>query len=91
MSFCSARNFAAILRRAKFGKVQIARACGLLNLAASFIWNSIAMKFLRLSSKFRTCRISTLKFHGRRCKQDKILILKFYGAEFSAEAKREAV
>lgn len=27
MSFYSARNFAAILRRAKFGKAQIARTC----------------------------------------------------------------
>ena len=63
----------------------------LLNLAASFTWNSIAIKFLRLSSKFRARRVLTLKFYGRHCEQDKILILKFYGAEFSAEAKREAV
>ena len=69
MSFYSVRNFAAILRRAKFGKVQIARTYGLLNLAASFIWNSIAIKFLRLSSKFSACRGLTLKFYGRRCKQ----------------------
>ena len=75
-SFYGTWNFAAILRHAKFGKVQIARTYGLLNLAASFIWNSIAIKFLRLSSKFSACRGSTLKF---------------YGAEFSAEAKREAV
>ena len=69
MSFYSARNFAAILRRAKFGKVQIARTYGLLNLAASFIWNSIAIKFLRLSSKFSACRGSTLKFYGQCCEQ----------------------
>ncbi len=30
------------------------------------------LNFLRLSSKFRASRISTLKFYGRRCKQDKI-------------------
>ena len=69
MSFYSARNFAAILRCAKFGKVQIARTYGLLNLAASLIWNSIAIKFLRLSSKFSACRDSTLKFYGQCCEQ----------------------
>ena len=36
MSFRSVPNFAAILRRAKFGKVQIARTYGLLNLAVEF-------------------------------------------------------
>ena len=36
MSFYGAWNFAAILQRAEFGKVQIARTCGLLNLAAGF-------------------------------------------------------
>ena len=76
MSFCSARNFAEILRRAKFGKVQIARTYGLLNLAAEFYLKFYRYEILRLSSKFRARRISTLKF---------------YGAEFSAEAKREAV
>ena len=69
MSFYGAWNFAAILRCAKFGKVQIARACGLLNLAAGFYLEFYRYKILRLSSKFRACRISTLKFYGRRCKQ----------------------
>ena len=36
VSFYSAWNFAAILRRVKFGKVQIARTYDLLNLAAGF-------------------------------------------------------
>ena len=69
MSFCSARNFAAILRRAKFGKVQIARTYGLLNLAAEFYLEFYRYEILRLSSKFSACRGSTLKFHGQRCKQ----------------------
>ncbi len=28
-------------------------------------------EILKLSSKFRACRISTLKFHGQRCEQGK--------------------
>jgi len=69
MSFRSAWNFAAILRRAKFGKVQIARTYGLLNLAAEFYLKFYRYEILKLSSKFRACRISTLKFYGRCCEQ----------------------
>ncbi len=69
MSFCSARNFAAILRCAKFGKAQITNACVLLNLAAELYLKFYRYEILKLSSKFRACRISTLKFYGRCCEQ----------------------
>ena len=72
MSFRSVPNFAAILRHAKFGKAQITNACGLLNLAAELYLKFYRYEILKLSSEFRACRISTLKFYGWRCKQDKI-------------------
>ena len=73
---CTARHSILILRHAKFGKAQITNACVLLNLAAELYLKFYRYEILKLSSKFRACRISTLKF---------------YGAEFSAEAKREAM
>lgn len=71
MSFRSVRNFAAILRRSKFGRAQITHACGLLNLAAEFYLEFYRYEILRFSSKIRARRISTLKFYRRRCKQGK--------------------
>lgn len=72
VSFYSVRNFAAILRRAKFGKAQITNACVLLNLAAELYLKFYRYEILKLSSEFRACRISTLKFHGQRYEQGKI-------------------
>ncbi|WP_298705580.1 hypothetical protein [uncultured Campylobacter sp.] len=70
-SFYGTWNFAAILRHAKFGKVQIARTYGLLNLAAEFYLEFYRYEILRLSSKFSACRGSTLKFYGQCCEQGK--------------------
>nr|WP_314379902.1 hypothetical protein [uncultured Campylobacter sp.] len=46
------------------------RICELLR-HVEFYLKFYRYEILKLSSKFRACRISTLKFYGRRCEQDK--------------------